>query len=152
MYNTGLISVTAICILLLPAAAAYSDYSIVNGGISSGGGISKAGSYELAGSIGQPISFYSAANQYEVLYGLWVGQSFCTVDLGLFALFAQHWLETGCSDENDWCGGADLGRSGDVTASDLNTFIGNYLFACPSDWLTISPIKDNPTRPPIRQD
>jgi len=53
----------------------------------------------------------------------------CDVDFVDFALFAGHWLQSGCA-EPDWCGGADLTReqpSGVVDLSDLLIFVQNWL-------------------------
>ena len=53
----------------------------------------------------------------------------CDVDFVDFGLFAQHWLQTGCS-EPDWCGGADLGGDqpdGIVWMADLAEFARHWL-------------------------
>jgi len=53
----------------------------------------------------------------------------CDVDSVDFGLFAQHWLQEGCT-EPDWCGGADLARDdlgGIVKISDLSEFAWYWL-------------------------
>jgi len=53
----------------------------------------------------------------------------CDVDFVDSALFAQHWLETGCA-EPDWCGGADFGSDqpdGVVWMADLAEFARYWL-------------------------
>jgi unsaturated rhamnogalacturonyl hydrolase len=44
-----------------------------------------------------------------------------------FAAFANHWLQTGCSSANTWCGGYDYDISGKVDAKDLYLFSENWL-------------------------
>jgi len=53
----------------------------------------------------------------------------CDVDFLDFGLFAQHWLEDGCT-EPDWCGGADLTEdepNGVVNSLDLMVFSEHWL-------------------------
>jgi hypothetical protein len=53
----------------------------------------------------------------------------CDVDSVDFSLFAQHWLQDGCT-EPGWCGGADLARDdlgGIVKISDLSEFAWYWL-------------------------
>jgi len=53
----------------------------------------------------------------------------CDVDFLDFGLFAQHWLEDGCT-EPDWCGGADLTEdepNGVVNILDLMVFSEHWL-------------------------
>jgi len=53
----------------------------------------------------------------------------CDVDFLDFSLFAQHWLEEGCT-EPDWCGGADLTKdepNGIVNILDLKVFSEHWL-------------------------
>ena len=53
----------------------------------------------------------------------------CDVDLVDFSIFAEHWLQTGCS-EPDFCGGADLAKDppdGAVNAVDLFEFAQYWL-------------------------
>ncbi len=47
----------------------------------------------------------------------------CDVDLGDFAFFAAHWLDTDCHA----CAGADLTGDGDVDFNDLRDFAANWL-------------------------
>ncbi|MHC4790010.1 MAG: metallophosphoesterase family protein [Planctomycetota bacterium] len=49
------------------------------------------------------------------------------VDLLDFCVFTAHWLETGCEEENNWCGGADLNHLDDVGTDDLAVFAKNWL-------------------------
>jgi hypothetical protein len=50
------------------------------------------------------------------------------VDLGDFAMFAEHWMEPGCG-HRYWCGGADLDGSGLVDTYDLAVFAENWLWS-----------------------
>lgn len=53
----------------------------------------------------------------------------CNVDFADFSIFAEHWLQTGCS-EPDWCGGADLTKdqpNGIVDIFDLLKFSQHWL-------------------------
>jgi hypothetical protein len=59
----------------------------------------------------------------------------CIVNFEDYAKFAAHWLQTGCNPANNWCGGADLDRLGDVNAADLDLFTDYWLSSCPGDWL-----------------
>ena len=43
----------------------------------------------------------------------------CSTDLPDFAAFGTHWLEIGCDQGNNWCGGADLDHINDVDINDL---------------------------------
>jgi hypothetical protein len=48
------------------------------------------------------------------------------------SLFADQWLETGCSDPNsNWCGGADINHSGNVDFSDFAFLAQNWSPATP---------------------
>lgn len=49
------------------------------------------------------------------------------VDLEDFAMFAGHWSEINCDEQNNWCGGADLTRDGKVGLDDLREFVANWL-------------------------
>jgi hypothetical protein len=49
------------------------------------------------------------------------------VDLVDFAMFAAHWPEINCDKQNNWCGGADLTRDGEVGMDDLLEFVANWL-------------------------
>jgi hypothetical protein len=46
-----------------------------------------------------------------------------------FAMFAPHWLETGCngSAANNWCNRADINHLDGVNLDDLTLFAGNWL-------------------------
>lgn len=46
----------------------------------------------------------------------------CSTDMIDFAGFSAHWQETNCDETNNWCGGADLNHSDDVTLDDLAEF------------------------------
>jgi len=53
----------------------------------------------------------------------------CDVDFADFSIFAEHWLQTGCT-EPDWCGGADLTKDqpdGLVDTFDLSKFSQHWL-------------------------
>lgn len=49
-----------------------------------------------------------------------------TVDFRDYAIFALHWLDTGCNDPT-WCGKTDLDKSGDVNWPDLKIFTDHWL-------------------------
>jgi len=49
------------------------------------------------------------------------------IDFKDFAIFASHWLETGCSDGDDWCRGADLTLDSSVDRYDLAFFVECWL-------------------------
>jgi len=51
----------------------------------------------------------------------------CSTDLIDFAMFAVHWLETGCSTNNNWCGWTDLNHDNCVDISDLKEFADYWL-------------------------
>lgn len=99
-----------------------------------GGGRSSGGQYTLTGTIGQPDAAYSAGADYELLGGLWPGGPLCFVEFEDFARFAEHWLQTGCNESNDWCGGADLTQSDGVNWTDLEWFTEDWLYMCPYNW------------------
>lgn len=127
----------AVTLLLLPILSAYGyggDYTIIANTIDGGGGVSSGGPYTLIATIGQPDAAYSAGGQYELLGGFWPGGPLCIVDFEHFARFAEHWLETDCSELNDWCSGADLNYLGDVDLIDFGLFVNEWLYYCPYDW------------------
>ncbi len=73
------------------------------------------------------------------------------IDFKDFAIFASHWLETGCSDGDDWCRGADLTLDSSVDRYDLAFFVECWLaqdttapFPNPSVW-EIEPNLASPT-------
>ena len=103
--------------------------------IDGGGGVSIGGPYVLTGTIGQPDADWMEGDSYEVLGGFLPGGPLCMVDFGDFANFAVHWLETPCSELNDWCSGADLNQVDDVDFLDLDIFVDSWLGSCPVGWL-----------------
>ena len=50
-----------------------------------------------------------------------------SIDLTDFSLFSLQWLETDCTESNNWCSGADVNRIDNVTLEDLAQFISNWL-------------------------
>ncbi len=50
----------------------------------------------------------------------------CDVDFSDFAVFASHWLQSGCEDPN-WCGGADFDSSRKVGIEDLAVLVEHWL-------------------------
>jgi len=52
----------------------------------------------------------------------------CGVDFADFSIFAEHWLQSGCA-EQDWCGGADLVHDANAVVDmfDLLEFTQNWL-------------------------
>ena len=115
-------------------ASASGEYQINWYTIDGGGGTSSGGPYQLSGTIGQPDAGYHYEAPYELLGGFWVGGPLCIVNLEDFAMFAAHWLDGPCNDENDWCGGADLNQVNDVTIDDLTILTGYWLEICPFGW------------------
>ena len=121
--------------LLFFCAAAHGDYEITWYTIDGGGGLSSGGTYEIVGTIGQHDAGESmVGGDYAHSGGFWVGGTFCIVNFEDFAEFARHWLDTPCDAGNDWCGGADLDESGDVTIGDLREIAYFWLDYCPIDW------------------
>ena len=59
-------------LLLLPAAAAFAQYSIDWHASAGGGGISTAPGVTLDGTIGQPSPGYSDGGNYRLTGGFWV--------------------------------------------------------------------------------
>ena len=49
------------------------------------------------------------------------------VDVIDFALLSEHWLETGCEQTNNWCGGGDINHQDDVGPEDLDLFVQYWL-------------------------
>jgi hypothetical protein len=126
--------VISLCLLGLYISEAGGSYVLSESAIGYGGGTSSGGRYVLTGTIGQPDAGYSAGGQYKLLGGFWPGGSLCIVDMRQFVRFAEHWLETGCDADNDWCGGADLDRLGNVDGIDLRLFVDEWLYYCPYNW------------------
>jgi hypothetical protein len=122
--------------LFAPVAAGQSGgpYELSWSTIDGGGGQSSGGQYVLTGTIGQPDAAYSAGGQYELLGGFWPGGPLCFVDFYSFARFAEQWLETDCTELNNWCGGADFEPDGDVDRIDLKLFVDEWLYNCPYNW------------------
>ena len=113
--------------LSLPALA---DYEISWYTIDGGGGVSSSEQYSLTGTVSQPDAGYSAGEEYELLGGFWPGGPVCIVDFHDFAMLAEYWLETGTGlpadlyeDEYDIVDGLDL-----------QVFVEQWLWYCPTDW------------------
>jgi len=128
-----------VLILVFVAAGVFGQsggqYELSWSTIDGGGGRSTGGGYELVCTIGQPDADWTEVGSYEVLGGFWPGGPLCMVDFGDFANFAVHWLETPCSELNDWCSGADLNHMDDVDFADLDVFVESWLGSCPVGWL-----------------
>jgi hypothetical protein len=125
-----------VAVVLVSSALAQSGgtYILEWSTIDGGGGVSTGGQYIVEGTIGQPDPAYSSGGPYEVLGGFWPGGPECLVNFRHFALFAEHWLETGCADP-DWCGGADLDHLNDmVDEFDLKILVEQWLYYCPYRW------------------
>jgi hypothetical protein len=56
------------------------------------------------------------------------------------AIFALAWLNEGCSDDNEWCGGADLGFNGSVGVDDLKVVADCWMKSLVRD--TVAPTPD----------
>jgi hypothetical protein len=52
------------------------------------------------------------------------------VNLIDFALFAKHWLNSGCNINNDWCERTDVNHDGDVDFEDLRQITNYWLAGC----------------------
>jgi len=109
-------------------------YILIWNTIDGGGGLSSGGTYQLEGTIGQPDTAYSAGGKYELLGGFWPGGPLCFVEFEDFARFAEHWLQTGCNESNNWCSGADLNHLDGVNWTDLKWFTEDWLSNCPYNW------------------
>ena len=121
--------------VVLPAfSQSSSQYEMTWSTIDGGGGTSSGGAYTLTGTIGQPDAAYSAGGQYELLGGFWPGGPLCFVDFEHYARFAEWWLEPDCNKENNWCGGADLDKLGNVNHIDLDLLVKQWLCYCPVGW------------------
>ena len=121
--------------LLMTFPMVSADYTIDWYSINGGGGLSRGGPYQITGTIGQSDAGYLDGGPYEMLGGYWTGGPLCIVNLEHFALFASHWLESPCGTDDNWCGGADLDKQGDVNVIDLEILASHWLDTCPSDWL-----------------
>lgn len=123
------------CILFF-SLPVFGDYEISWHTIDGGGGRSSGGDYALVGTIGQPDTGEMSGGGYTLSGGFWPNTLFaqCFVDFEDFAEFAMYWLDGPCDAGNNWCGGADLDWSGDVTITDLNEVVYFWLDYCPVDW------------------
>ncbi|MHC4658337.1 MAG: S8 family serine peptidase [Planctomycetota bacterium] len=75
------------------------------------------------------------------------------IDFYDYAVFALHWLDEGCSDVDDWCGGADFTFDASVDYNDLGFFAACWLLGDtqppipnPSEW-EIEPYSISATPP-----
>ena len=126
----------AMCILLF-SLTAFGNYEISWYTIDGGGGQSSGGTYTLTGTIGQhDASWVMQGGEYTLSGGFWPGESvlLCTVNFEDFARFAMYWQDTPCNVGNNWCGGADIDYSGDVTILDLSEVAYFWLDFCPDGW------------------
>jgi len=117
-----------------PGNAAGSQYILDWHTMDGGGSTSSGGRYALTGTIGQPDAAYSVGGRYELLGGFWPGGPLCIVNFDDFAIFAEWWLEPNCSEENNWCSGADLNHSDGVDILDLSLLVDEWLCCCPIGW------------------
>lgn len=129
---TVIVAVVPVSVLAMSGG----DYEISWSTIDGGGGRSSGGDYSLVGTIGQPDAGEMSGGDYSLSGGFWVGGTVvsCFVNFEDFAEFAMYWLDTPCNAGNNWCGGADLDSSGDVTVADLSEVAYFWLCACPEDW------------------
>ncbi len=51
----------------------------------------------------------------------------CQVQFLDFAFFATYWLKVDCFEENNWCGGCDFTKDGNVRLNDFYSFTLNWL-------------------------
>ena len=134
--ENGFIALLALLLLTLSSALAMTggDYTLTWSTIDGGGGTSSGGDYVLTATIGQPDAAYSSGGDYELLGGFWPGGPLCFVDFASFAKFAEWWLEPDCKEDNNWCGGADLDKLGNVDHIDLDLLVKQWLCYCPPGW------------------
>ena len=141
--NNKLISVKVekttllIIYILLFSLPAFADYEIRWHTIDGGGGRSTGGDFLVVGTIGQhDADMLMQGDDYTLSGGFWPRGSLlsCFVNFEDFAEFAKHWLDTPCSAGNNYCGGADLDHSGDVTVTDLSEVAYFWLDYCQIDW------------------
>jgi hypothetical protein len=118
----------ALAIVGITYAQSGGDYILTWSTIDGGGGQSASGQYALSGTIGQPDAGSMSGGQYELLGGFWLGGPLCIVNFDDFAVFAQHWLETGIGLP------ADLDKNGVVDFRDLRLFVDVWLCSCPYNW------------------
>ena len=131
---TGIITLLAIYLII--AAPVLGDYEIRWSTIDGGGGRSSGGDYAVVGTIGQPDAGKMSGGDSSLSGGFWPRGPLvsCFVNFEDFAQFAMYWLDAPCNAGNNWCGGADLDYSGDVTITDLNEVVYFWLDYCPVDW------------------
>lgn len=137
MKGTKILAIlVALVVSGLIVSSSWGQYELSWYTIDGGGGRSSGGEYELLGTIGQPDAAYSAGGRYELLGGFLPGGPLCFVDFESYAKFAEYWMEEGCSELNDWCGGADLYEDEDniVNKLDLKVFVEQWLCYCPMGW------------------
>ncbi len=129
-------AVLLVWLLLFSHALAQSggDYELTWSTIDGGGGTSSGGPYVLTGTIGQPDAAWSSGGDYELLGGFLPGGPICIVQFDDFAKFAEHWLDEPCDADNNWCGGADLDKLGNVDHIDLDLLVKQWLCYCPAGW------------------
>jgi hypothetical protein len=132
--KTQIILLAAFSGLSLLSAQTSGQYDLSWSTIDGGGGRSSGGQYELLSTIGQPDAAYSAGGDYELLGGFLPGGPLCIVNFEHFAKFAEHWLDTPCDTDNNFCDGADLNHLDGVNKVDLRLFVEEWLCYCPADW------------------
>ncbi len=132
--SISLIAITLLLLFMLALRAQGSPYDLSWRTIDGGGGTSSGGTYILSGTIGQADAAWSSGGDYALLGGFWPGEPLCAVDFYHYARLAEHWLDTGCNELNDWCGGADLNHADGVDGVDLGLFVNEWMYYCPYDW------------------
>lgn len=85
-------------------------------------------------SLGNPVTNYTVSSVSGFDYQSPAPPHQCIVNLEDFASLARQWLQTGCDQTNDWCGGADLDLGNVVDLNDLSTLANYWLDTCPPDW------------------
>ena len=115
----------AVCTLSAPALC---DYSIPWYSIDGGGATSTGGQFSLTGTIGQPDTGQSSADNYVLSSGFRPGNFGCMVNLTDLMIIAEQWLGVGEGYT------ADLDTSNQVDFADFATFSYWWYDACPSDW------------------
>ena len=87
--------------------------------------------WDFSATDGDPADWVMLANSYPRLawqtsYPGDIAGSY-GVNFVDYVYFATHWLMTGCSSSNNFCGGADLNASGTVDMFDLDILADNWL-------------------------
>jgi len=81
-----------------------------------------------AGTVPSDGQVVLAASSITTLYGRPL------VNFYEFTKFAGQWLQTECTGDNQWCGGADFNHSGKVDLLDMRLLADEWLLESPFNW------------------